>query len=260
MTGIMGVNRVGLKRRPTFEEIINTENFKPKYPDRSYKFLRNSPQMTQFDNMSMFEFDDYYQRERVQRQMHDLMSSIAESSNLTVDKLKAVTQAIGKLRPKLDVGDVVDMEGAGSDLAGQLEFEKRLKAENLAGSIALAQADIAGSSAQDPVLNLIGQTQGQASGSSEDPNKPPDPDVLESGLTSGIISEYRRILAEAVDKKYKSSSTVQRLNARIVRAIAENRGIRTVKREAGPNTLEQFHTVKHLADLIVQADAPFFED
>jgi hypothetical protein len=40
MTGIMGVNRVGLKRRPTFEEIINTENFKPKYPDRSYKFLR----------------------------------------------------------------------------------------------------------------------------------------------------------------------------------------------------------------------------
>ena len=89
MTGIMGVNRVGLKRRPTFEEIINTENFKPKYPDRSYKFLRNSPHMTQFDNMSMFEFDDYYQRERVQRQMHDLMSSIAESSNLTVDKLKS---------------------------------------------------------------------------------------------------------------------------------------------------------------------------
>ena len=38
MTGIMGVNRVGLKRRPTFEEIINTENFKVKCPDRSYKF------------------------------------------------------------------------------------------------------------------------------------------------------------------------------------------------------------------------------
>ena len=99
------------KRRPTFEEIINTENFKPKYPDRSYKFLRNSPQMTQFDNMSMFEFDDYYQRERVQRQMHDLMSSISKSSNLTVDQLKAVTQAIGKLKPTLEVGDVVDMEG-----------------------------------------------------------------------------------------------------------------------------------------------------
>jgi hypothetical protein len=89
MTGIMGVNRVGLKRRPTFEEIINTENFKPKYPGRSYKFLRNSPQMTQFDNMGMFEFDDYYQRERVQRQMHDLMSSISQSSNLTVDQLKS---------------------------------------------------------------------------------------------------------------------------------------------------------------------------
>ena len=79
----------------------------------------NSPHMTQFDNMGMFEFDDFYQRERVQRQMHDLMSSIAKSSNFTVGELKAVTQAIGKLKPKLDVGDVVDMEGAQAELTAQ---------------------------------------------------------------------------------------------------------------------------------------------
>ena len=77
MTGIYGVNLVGLKRRPTFEELINTENFKLKYPDRTYKFLRNSPLITQFDNIGAFELEDYNQREMVQRQMHDLLSSIA---------------------------------------------------------------------------------------------------------------------------------------------------------------------------------------
>ena len=45
--------------------------------------------MTLFDNIGMFEFDDYYQRERVQRHMHDLMISIAKSSNLTVGQLKS---------------------------------------------------------------------------------------------------------------------------------------------------------------------------
>ena len=54
MTRVYGVNPVGLKRQPTFEEIINTENFKPKYPDRTYTFLRNSHQMTQFENMGGF--------------------------------------------------------------------------------------------------------------------------------------------------------------------------------------------------------------
>ena len=57
MTRVYGVNPVGLKRQPTFEEIINTENFKPKYPDRTYTFLRSSHQMTQFDNMGMFELE-----------------------------------------------------------------------------------------------------------------------------------------------------------------------------------------------------------
>jgi thymidylate synthase (FAD) len=51
--------------------------------------------------------------------MHDLMSSIAKSSNLTVGKLKAVTQAIGKLKPKLEMSDEVDMEGAQAELTPQ---------------------------------------------------------------------------------------------------------------------------------------------
>ena len=64
MTGVMGVNLVGLKRRPTFEKYKTTKNFKIKYRDRSYKFSGNSHQMTLFDNMGMLELDDYYQIER----------------------------------------------------------------------------------------------------------------------------------------------------------------------------------------------------
>ena len=75
MTGIYGVNLTGLKRRPTFEDVIGIENFKPKYPNRSYKFLRNCTLMTQFDNIGPFELDEYYNREMGQRQMHDLISS-----------------------------------------------------------------------------------------------------------------------------------------------------------------------------------------
>ena len=68
MTGIYGVNLTG----STFDEVIGIENFKPKYLDRRNKFLRNSPIMTQFDNIGAFELEEYYNREMVQRQMNDL--------------------------------------------------------------------------------------------------------------------------------------------------------------------------------------------
>lgn len=59
----------------------------------------------------MFDLEDYYKRDRVQRQMHDWMSSIAKSSsNLTVDQLNAVFGIIGKVKPKLEGRDDVDME------------------------------------------------------------------------------------------------------------------------------------------------------
>ena len=38
MTGIYGVNLTGLKRQPTFEDVIGIENFKPKCLDRKNKF------------------------------------------------------------------------------------------------------------------------------------------------------------------------------------------------------------------------------
>ena len=107
MTGIYGVNLTGLKRQPTFDEVIGIENFKPKYLDRRNKFLRNSPMMTQFDNIGAFELEEYYNREMVQRQMHDLISSIAKSSDLTVNEVKAISKGIGKLTPKSQMSDPI---------------------------------------------------------------------------------------------------------------------------------------------------------
>ena len=75
--------------------------------------------MTQFDNMGVFEFDDYYQRERVQRQMHDLLSSIAKSSDLTVGQLNAIIGSKGKLRPTFGTGDAFDMQAASDALTLQ---------------------------------------------------------------------------------------------------------------------------------------------
>ena len=116
MTGIYGVNLTGLKRQPTFDEVIGIENFKPKYPDRRNKFLRNSPMMTQFDNIGAFELEEYYNREMVQRQMHDLISSIAKSSDLTFNEVKTISKGIGKISPKFDMGTKVDMKGARAEL------------------------------------------------------------------------------------------------------------------------------------------------
>ena len=67
------------------KQLKNTDNFDLMYPNRSYTFLRPSPIMTQFDNIGVFEFEDYYNRKIVQRQMHVLKSSIAKSYDLTVN-------------------------------------------------------------------------------------------------------------------------------------------------------------------------------
>ena len=129
MTGIYGVNLTGLKRQPTFDEVIGIKNFKPKYPDRRNKFLRNSPMMTQFDNIGAFELEEYYNREMVQRQMHDLISSIAKSSDLTFNEVKTISKGIGKISPKFDTGTRVDMGEARAELeeAGEDAERERLK-------------------------------------------------------------------------------------------------------------------------------------
>jgi hypothetical protein len=92
--------------------------------------------------------------------------------------------------------DIADQELAKTEATQQIHRDRNMQL--VQQEVASVHGDIM---KQDPVLNLIGQLQGQASGSSDDPNKVPDTEVFESRLTSGIIAEDRRIIAEAVSKK-----------------------------------------------------------
>jgi len=91
--------------------------------------------------------------------MHDLMSSKSKSSNLTVDQLKTVTQAIGQLTPKLEMSDEVDMEGAQAELATSEQETYQQQLETMNQSIAMIQQYLAGSINDDQVqsFQLYGQ-------------------------------------------------------------------------------------------------------
>ena len=142
--------------------------------------------------------------------MHDLMSSIAKSSNFTVGQLKAVTQAIGKLKPKLDVGDVVDMEGAQAELTAQQEEIYQQQLEKIRQGKALLRQDLAGSSQDNPVQACLLHGQGSSTDQPSTEHFTTDPEDLgtssqlmeetgltasqiieQSGLTSGIMAEAR---------------------------------------------------------------------
>ena len=62
MPDIYGINYVGLKPRPTYEDLMNFEPYSVKYPDRSATFTRYSPLLTQFDGIGMMELKEQDQR------------------------------------------------------------------------------------------------------------------------------------------------------------------------------------------------------
>ena len=54
------INPVGLHKRPTFNELVDTiqnDPFKIKYPDRLAKMLRNSFELSQLDGAGMDELE-----------------------------------------------------------------------------------------------------------------------------------------------------------------------------------------------------------
>ena len=107
----------------------------------------------------MFALDYFYKRERVQRQMHDLICLIAKPSNLTVDQLNAIKGIIGQLKPKLEMSDEVDMEGAQAELATQHQETYQQRLNKIDQSIAMIERNLAGSSTDDQVqqFQLYGQ-------------------------------------------------------------------------------------------------------
>lgn len=75
------VNPVGLKRRQTFEELTQAKPFPIFYPDRSATILRNSREVSNLLNMSMYELEENQQRQMMERQKLDLLRTIANSSS-----------------------------------------------------------------------------------------------------------------------------------------------------------------------------------
>ena len=52
----------------------------------------NIPIRTQFDNIGVFEFEGYDDREMVQQPMHEFIGSIAKSTDLTVNEINAISK------------------------------------------------------------------------------------------------------------------------------------------------------------------------
>ena len=92
MPDIYGIN--GVKPRPTYEELINVEDYPVKYPDRSATFTRDSPLLTQFDGIGMIQFKEQEQGEIAERQKDDIIRQIAAATGQSAQMLKALNRRI----------------------------------------------------------------------------------------------------------------------------------------------------------------------
>ena len=90
MDGIHDINYNGLKKRPTFEELIDYKEPTITYPDRSASFTRESPLMTQFDNIGAMELEDQQKREMRERMKEDMLKRIASSFPYSLQELRAM--------------------------------------------------------------------------------------------------------------------------------------------------------------------------
>ena len=97
MEGIYGINYDGVKKRPTFEELIDYKEPKITYPDRSALFTRESPLMTQFDNIGAMELEDQQRREVRERMREDMLRHIASSSQFTMQELRSMSPQIFRM-------------------------------------------------------------------------------------------------------------------------------------------------------------------
>ena len=97
MEAIYGINYDGVKKRPTFEELIDYKEPKITYPDRSALFTRESPLMTQFDNIGAMELEDQQRREMRERMKEDMLRHIASSSQFTMQELRSMSPQIFRM-------------------------------------------------------------------------------------------------------------------------------------------------------------------
>ena len=82
MPDISGINYNGVRPRPTYEELINFEDYPIKYPDRTATFIRDSPLLTQLDGLGMMELE-----EMEQKNLKDIKMTLSDRSHRTQDSL-----------------------------------------------------------------------------------------------------------------------------------------------------------------------------
>ena len=121
MDGIYGINYDGLKKRPTFEELIDYKEPKITYPDRSALFTRESPLMTQFDNLGAMELEDQQKREMRERMKEDMLKRIASSSPYSLQELRAMNMRSSPQLFRMD--SHTDTSSVFEDAESELEEE-----------------------------------------------------------------------------------------------------------------------------------------
>ena len=93
-----GINREGLQHHKTFDEEVKANLFNKSqvdYPNRSATLMKNSPYMTQFENISLYELEEFQKREQTQRYIDDVIRSMARNGNLFIYRIKIhATQTI----------------------------------------------------------------------------------------------------------------------------------------------------------------------
>ena len=92
MSDIYGINYNGVKPRPTYEELINFEDYPITYPDRTTTFTRASPLLTQLDGIGMMELEEMERNEKIERYKDDLIRQIAQNTGHPAQLLRAMNR------------------------------------------------------------------------------------------------------------------------------------------------------------------------
>ena len=87
---IYGTNYNEFKPRPTFEKLINCEDYPVKYPDRSGTVTSESPLLTQFDGIGVMELQEQEQREIAERHKEDMIRQMAAATGQSAQILRAM--------------------------------------------------------------------------------------------------------------------------------------------------------------------------
>lgn len=95
----VGINPVGLRKKPTYNELVNYIEDDPdkiKFPDRTAKYLRNSFQLSQLDGYGMQEME-HQQLQAMKQQMRDQeISRLADHLGVSASSLRTAGNELSR--------------------------------------------------------------------------------------------------------------------------------------------------------------------